>query len=300
MIVPDPLGFLDKFRNSNRYRNWRPWSEHGASQGHLLQSALTGKIMSGFQYDHRWSCPECRVYKEEQEGGRIVKAFGGHQMWLTVVRGTRGEATRAVAQPGVRYVMLPLDGSSLWVALTSGSVGCDSVRIDEDDKGVFVRGTLMPMRWEGTISSTRGFLPPAREYDYFEAYHKDTRRRCWHLHESREEAAECPVPLELDGERRGWYVRGCSANHRVGRVKVHGDALVDILQTCRLGFVETHQGEGTVLVLDPVRWDDDRFRRFLAMAQWEPPHPGFQPPPLVVRVQVDTLRGRMGGAAVDR
>ena len=266
MTVPDPLGFLDEYRNSNRYLNWRPWSEHGASQGHLMQSALTGKITSGFQFDHRWSCETCRPYKQEAEGSRIVEAVEGEEIWLSVVRGERQEAKHLVDKADVDYVVLPID-TGLFAVLTTGALDGHSIQLEDQEE--FVRGTIMEMRWEGSISSSRGFLPPARKYRHFETYHKDTRRRCWHLHGSRQEAHECARPLELDGERKGWYVRGCSPDHKVGRVAVYGDVLVEILQTCRLGFVEEQQGDGTTLVLDPVAWTDQRFQQFLRMARWE-------------------------------
>lgn len=272
-------------------------THHWVRSGNLDQNAVTAELRDRFMYDGQWACDECRPYLEQKEGYRIYKAFTDEEMWVTVVPTTMRE--RAVGQAraaGVRFAAVPLYNRTV-VLFTTGPI-CDQSEL-ADDPVTAVFSLVMPYRWkfekEWGISSTRGFLPPAREYEGFEAYRKQQSNRCWHIHPDREEAKECAQILGLEEGGR-WYTRGTNPWHSVGRLRVVGPPLEDLAEECEIGVTRTGS-KVSDLQFEPMVWDDPRLRRFLARAGWSPPHDAFEPPPLAIEIRVVVKRGLMSGQA---
>jgi hypothetical protein len=296
----DPIPFLEASNRSTIVTEWR-WQghEHGVYRiGEL--SALTGRARSRMNFDHRWECDECHPFKEWPEGSRIIDGFDGHEMWVSVVSiEDRDRVRRKVDRAGLLYVALPVVMGHSVVVLTTGPLfdaGSGSQFVDDIES--FVREIVMPLRWAGSISSSQGLLPPAREHRYWEAHHPDTGRRCWDLHESKDEAQRCRdnIGLRLDGAKKGWYVRGCSEWRMVGRIGVPGFRLRELLDEAGIvslskRVVGRSSDEDRIYIeFGPVPWDDRRFVELRDRAKWTTPA-RWTPPPLSVIIRFDVGSG---------
>ena len=284
-------GLLSRHKNLSAGSHRTHWS----SAGGLEQSARTGELRTRFQYDHRWDCFECRPHKEKKEGGRILTAFDDSDVWVTLFpTGDTLSVKNLASDAGVQYVSVPIQGRG--VVLTTGPLdveGNDSELVEI--KTDFTVNLLMPLRWLGTLSSSRGFLPPARPLSgLYEAHHPGTRRRCWHLHPSENEGHDCASKMnEIDGVTTGWYVRPTSEWRKMGRFEKTGRELRAIAD--RLGIKHTIEfgSGGDLLTLEPMAWEDKRFELLRRDAGWTPPSDNFQPPPFEFEV---TMKIRKGAA----
>jgi hypothetical protein len=251
-------------------------------------------------FDHSWECDECHPFKEWPEGGRIIEGFDGRDMWVSVVRAEdRERVRRKVDRAGLLYVALPIVMGHSAVVLTTGPLfdaGSGSQFVSHIAS--FVRETVMPLRWAGSIGSSQGLLPPAREHRYWEAHHPDTGRRCWHVHESKEEAQECKAEIgeRLGGDTKGWYVRGCSEWRMVGRIGVPGVRLRELLDQAGIVSLSSPILDGRVgddrryIEFGPVPWDDPKFVRLRDRAKWTTPA-RWTPPRLSVTIRFDVGSG---------
>jgi hypothetical protein len=314
---PDPLSHLTaRAANRNRMELMMQAHTHWVRSGHLDQSAATGELRDRFMYDWRWECLECRPFKEDKEGSRIRDAFEDHDMWVTVVAESaeeretgvvRDRIRRRASDVGVEYAAVPTYSGV--AVMTTGMLLPSSERVDDID--AFVSGVLMPIRWKFTpgagISGTRGFLPPARPYEFREAYCSDPRDRCWHLHPpqvksddpsvpAHDEAKECANLLSLEtGDR--WYSRWTTPWHTVGRLAVYGeDRLRAIADDCGIEYQHDPRKVAT-LMFEPLMWDDPKFVQFRHLTGWTPPRPDFIPPSLEMQFRVISNRGLITGHA---
>jgi hypothetical protein len=278
--------------------------EHRRHPGYLDQNARTGELRDAFLYDYSWTCEECREHKEEKEGERFLEAFEDREMWVTVLS---AEADRRRLQErsnrlDICYAVVPIWTRQL-VALTTGPVD-DTSGIIENHRDI--SDLVMCHRWVGKklpsgrrrgLSSTHGFLPPAREYNHFETYHKGEGVRCWHLHQSREAAWDCIRQMRYFYRdlSKGWYVRGTTPWHRVGRLSVTGPDLEPILDDCGISYTRYEADKVADLKLEPLTWDDPKMERLLVEAGWEPPRDDFQIPPIQLELRVAIRHGRISG-----
>jgi hypothetical protein len=215
-----------------------------------------------------------------REGRRILDAFDGQEMWVTVVaeedrRAIKGAAVAA----GVVYVVVPIRPNQLAVLTTGHLQELEWEAELVAQQYSFITDSIMKLRWTGTISSPRGFLPPARpEPGLFEAFHKHTSRRCWHLHLTTTEAEACAEQMKkLDGVKVGWYVRSASEWRKVGRFEQTGEELratADLLGIKTSTDTSRLDGKGLDLVIfEPMRWEDPRFIRLRKGERHERPRP---------------------------
>lgn len=267
--------------------------DHWSSAGGLEQSGRTWESRTRFQYDHRWNCFECRPYKEKKEGDRILTAFDDSDMWVTVVStGDTLTVKNLAGDAGVQYVSVPISGRA--VVLTTGPLdveGDDSELVENITD--FTVNLLMPLRWLGTLSSSRGLLPPARPLTgLYEAHHPGTRRRCWHLHESRDEAGDCAEEWKsVDGVTTGWYVRSTSEWRKMGRFEKTGRDLRQIADQLGIKTSVDMVSDLDLLTFEPMGWEDERYEALRREAGWTPPSDTFQPPPLEVHLTVTIRKG---------
>ena len=267
--------------------------DHWSSAGGLEQSARTGELRTRFQYDYAWDCFECRPYKEKREGGRILTAFAECDMWVTVVpTGDTHTVKNLASDAGVQYVSVPISGRA--VVLTTGPLNVEGNESElVEDKTDFTVNLLMPQRWLGTLSSSRGFLPLARRLSgLYEAHHPGTRRRCWHLHPSENEGHGCASKMnEIDGVTTGWYIRPTSEWRKMGRFEKTGRELRAITDRLRINTSIEMGSDLDLLTLEPMAWEDKRFELLRRDAWWTPPSDTFQPPPLEVHLTVTIRKG---------
>lgn len=293
---------------------------------HFMYSSLDASARSGEGrvracFDDKWDCETCRPYKEKKEGRRIMEAFQGHEMYLSVTSTADRDRVRRLAKRlGALYVAVPCGPT-----VVLSTMPLEEYSVPVDDVEDVVTGLVMRLRWKGRLGSTRGFLLPARpEPSSWEAYHPSTARRCHHSHASKGEAERCAATTgeTLDGSSDGWYVRRTSEWKRLGtlRVDVRGllklqaadpkpiplhelviNELAAIAQTC--GLVSAGGGpvcvEGGELRFDAMAWDDPRFVRFRQLTRWKPPGRAgnrWQPPIFRLALRVDR-RGRVSGAS---
>lgn len=120
-VRPDPIEWMDAYSKTNRVANIRlaAGPAHGSTSGHTEMSTLTGQVRIRYQYDQRWSCGDCRVYKERAEGSRIIRAFEDQDMWVSVVAGDRDHIREAAQEVETDYVVLPLGDGNHAVLTTS-------------------------------------------------------------------------------------------------------------------------------------------------------------------------------------
>lgn len=269
------------------------------------QSARSGDIRSRVSFDNKWDCPGCREFKEFREWTRIEVGFQGEDMWVTVGDADDREVLAALARSqGHPYVALPIMGDQVVVLTTH--------KITEVTEKVlwpfdFIKNTVMKVRWVGAISSSRGFLPPAREPPpFWEGFHKATSRRCWHVHDTKGEAKACAVDTgqRLDGASTGWYTRSCSEWRRLGTLRTNSDQLERIINDLKIkswrGPGHPGDNENTLLNLEAMEWDDPRFVLLRDQAKYRPPRRRagpFQPPPFAITVQIDVRTGQVAGQA---
>jgi hypothetical protein len=282
-----------------RARRTELWGQlpypHQWRTGELEQSGRTAETRTRFQYDDRWDCPECRPHKERKEGGRILKGFTDSEMWV-IESDRRASIIRAANKANVDYVVLPVRGGFL--GMTTGPVTVEDQESEQvKDVENFVSNTAMKIRWMGSISSSRGLLPPARkEADFYEAHHPSTTRRCWELHPTKEGAAACVEQLKkIDGVDVGWYVRPTSEWRKVGRFEVPSVDLRSIADRIGIKTTVDTTGELDLVTFEAMAWEDPRFQALRRDAKWTPPHEKFQPPPLDIKVAV-TVRGNQATA----
>jgi hypothetical protein len=259
-------------------------------------------------FDGRWDCDICRPYNERREGARLRQGLKPHRdnLWLAVVPSAAKDfAVGQLDRGRVPYVALPL---------TEGETALVTVgRFDDNSEPVPDLGglveALMRCRWrQHALAASRGLLPPARVYHYWEAYHKETGRRCWHLHDTEDKARKCAreTGIELDDTPKGWYIRGTSTRRSLGRVTVSGQRLLGILHDAgiktwvevtppRGGDDPSSDDQRTLIRFEPLDWDDPRACQFRAEAGWKPParaRDDWTPPPhhFVLRI---TRRGEL-------
>jgi hypothetical protein len=217
-------------------------------------------------------------------------------MWVTVVStGDTLTVKNLAGDAGVQYVSVPISGRG--VVLTTGPLdveGNDSELVE--NKTDFTVNLLMPLRWLGTLSSSRGFLPPARPLSgLYEAHHPGTRRRCWELHGSKDEARDCAEEWKsIDGVTTGWYVRSTSEWRKMGRFEKTGRELRAIADRLDIKTSIDMGSDLDLLTFEPMGWEDERYEALRREAGWTPPSETFQPPPLEVHL---TLTIRKGAAS---
>lgn len=307
----DPIRYLDALTGSPIVTVWRyaSYPEHFHYRVGE-QSGRTATVRSRLNYDHLWTCNVCHPYKEKRERARIIEAFAGYanggvgyEMWVSVVATDDvGRACRKARRRGLSFVAVPVIMGHEYVVLTTGALFDDGGSEQAWDFEEFVRRTLMPLRWEGRLRSTRGFLPPDRVHEYWETYHPGTGRRCWDLHATREEAEECreDIAAELNETTRGWYIRGVSEWRSIGQFRVTGARLRELLDEVGLMslMIVTHDqravGDPVDVVFGPIEWEDRRFVELRRRAGWVQPA-NFSPPPIAVTIRVDVDRGKMTG-----
>jgi hypothetical protein len=273
------------------------------SYGVLEGSAITGDMRTRPSYDFKWSCEKCRPFKERAEGRRVIEAFDGRDMFVGVVDLSEREAVGRLANDtGAPYVFLPIT-NGLGVVLSTLEMAQNLELVEF--QGWFVERTVMKARADGSLSSSRGFLPPAREYKFWEAHHPKTARRCWHAHDSDLGARQCAhdTGMALDGTKKGWYVRGCSPWRQLGTLGKRGDELREILDRLRIkSWMETAPSEDgePQLRIEAMEWDDPRFVRLRERANWKMPGKAgnrWTPPPFTVEVRLNVDVGKMAGQA---
>jgi hypothetical protein len=302
----DPIQYLQESLLSNWVTEWRfVGSRHGVYRiGE--QSVRDGTVRSRLNFDDSWECDVCRPFKEWKEGQRILTGFEDREMWVSVVVvGDRERAVRTARRHRTDYVALPIIVGGEVALLTTGplfdrGIGSQIVEAHE----WFVENVMMPLRWSGSISASEGFLPAARTYEFWEAYHKDTGRRCWHAHDDKDDARRCAVETGelLDGTSKGWYVRGCSEWRMLGRIGVPGFRLSELLNEFHVpSWEKAIRGEAMeqdrmYVEFGPILWDDPRFVKLREAAKWTT-RPGFRPPPFALTMRVDVDSGKMTGSA---
>ena len=138
----------------------------------------------------------------------------------------------------------------------------------------------------------------------FEAYHRETARRCWHSHPTEDEAQECTESIGeiLDGSAKGWYVRGCSEWRKLGSIRVLGKELRKLLDRYHVKSWEEPSPSGdeadASLRIEPMAWDNPRFVRLREAAEWKKPgNPDHQwhPPPFAISMSINVDYGRITG-----
>ena len=253
--------------------------------------------------DGEWTCQQCRTYNEAGEGARLLAGFEGSEMWLDLVAvSERGRITKNARRQGLRYVAVPIWSRRPHVPmlafLSTGPITEDSERID--DRDVFIEQELMPIRWEtGSLSASRRFLPPARKARLWEAYSPGTSRRCWHLHQTRAEAAACgrEMAQRIDGTPGGWQTRSTSEYRQLGRLRMLVVDLPPLLSGLGIDRRLTFWGDSQVVEIEAMEWDDPRFVELRTRAEWAPPpraRPDWEPPPFKLPLQVGTTGEMIG------
>lgn len=308
-VEGDPIGYLsgiDRIEATGRsaIEISLETVEHRFHPGYLDHNAETGELRDAFLYDYSWTCEVCREHKEEKEGERFVRAFRSREMWVTVLssEGDRRRLQERCSTLAVCYAVVPIWTRQL-VALTTGAIDDTSGLIEHHYE---VERLVMRHRWVGKklpsgrrpgLSSTHGFLPPAREYEHFEAYHKQRGVRCWHLHEDKAAARACAkeMPIFYPDMASGWYGRPTTPWHRVGRLSLTGPALLAILDDCGISYTPYRAKKVASLLLEPLTWDDPKMERLLVEAGWTPPREDFQIPPIELEFRVAVRHGRLSG-----
>jgi hypothetical protein len=257
-------------------------------------------------FDGKWDCPQCRPFNQAREGKRLREGLRAHRdnLWLSVFPSAGREAAVAAAtSQGLAYVALPITGDET-ALLTVGPLVGHSEKVTDLDG---LAEALMRCRWtQHHLAASRGLLPPTREYHLWEAYHRGTGRRCWHLHPTREKARECAqaTGASVDGTAKGWYLRGVSPRRSLGRVGVTAEHLRWLLNDQKIKhWAETTPPTGdaddtpeehrTLIRFEAMDWDDPRFRNLRDMARWKPPRgasENWEPPPFRFTLRV-TRRG---------
>jgi hypothetical protein len=256
-------------------------------------------------YDDKWRCfSDCRPHKEGKEAARILTAFETRPMFLHIVANDeKTNLQRHVKALGDNYVAVPT-GSHLAV-LSDVPLGDDAHSVK--DKAHLVTAFVMKVRWdEPNLSSSRGFLPPARKRkksDKWEAYHPSTGRICGHIHARRGDAEGCAteIGVELDGSSDGWYVRNTTEWKALGTVKMTTlSEVAASAEKCGLRVAVTMPDEpdhnGSLMIL-ATEWDDERYVRWRAENHYAKPATAtdwWRPPALEQDWAVDH-RGRITG-----
>jgi hypothetical protein len=277
-FVSDPLGYLDHLKDEVVPQRRAESSFEHYTYGRMDQSARTGLVKIQASFDYNWECFRyCRPYREQAEGGRILRAFNGRLMFI---HATWEKQKQTVQRHSNRlehpYVSVPI-GDHLAV-LSDAPLGDNAVAIFDQEE--LVRGVVMKVRWKGSISSSRGFLPAARSHgddSLWEAHHPSTGRRCFHIHSNREEAENCAIQTgnDLDGSHDGWYVRVTTEWKSLGRVRMKSlRELADSAKACGLHVVleESIDAESIgAVVIRGVDWWDERFVLFRRENRWSMP-----------------------------
>jgi len=287
----DPLSILLR---KTRTLDWRVYRHHWAGRV-IGVNGLTGDIESRIRYDDHWLCTGCRPYKEEKEGGRITTAFEDHDCWLTIAdTDDRRKVADTARGLDICFVAVPVFRGGLAV-LTTGPLSGESV-----DVSLYpIVSLVMKLRDVGRLSSTQGFLPAARKFDYWEAHHPATNRRCWHLHDTEPGARACASATgeELDGSPKGWYIRGTTPLRQLGRIDAHADGLRAALDRLRVKswLQQDADSDQAKVVFGPVKWNDKRFVQLRDDLGWKPPgwaDEDWSPPDYAFTVTV-TVDGEM-------
>lgn len=117
----------------------------------------------------RWTCPGCRLLLAAEHGARIVEAFAGESMYRAEVKSGEWEAWRKRAnRAGVRFVRAPVSPFA-YAVLSTDAVSPDAEEVPERLRAKVVREVLTGRphygnrdKSPGHLSSSRGFLPPAK------------------------------------------------------------------------------------------------------------------------------------------
>jgi hypothetical protein len=310
-VEDDPVGYLtdlDRSGAKGRIAFLLLEDRHTVSRGHLDQNVRTGELRDAYLFDSSLKCDECRPYREAKETARFVRAFEVEEMWVTVLseETVRSHVQGWCKRRGTRYAVVPIWTRQL-VVVTTGMID-DTSALVEDHNDVFP--LVMRHWWPGKkldngkragISRSKGaFFPPEREYDFFEVYHKETGIRCWHLHPTEDTALVCrdKMPHFYPELWKGWYLRGTTEWHRVGRLAVTGWALEALVDECGIGHKKYAAPDVASLLLEPMSWEDPRLQRLLVEAGWKPPRDNFQVPPITLELRVAVHHGRITGRSV--
>jgi hypothetical protein len=310
-LEPDPVNYLaalDRGRATGRVAFLLSEDEHTLSYGHLDQNARTGEMRDAYLYDYSVMCSECRPHRLSKETVRFVAAFEDWDMWITVLAGEtkRRSIQEWCKRRGIYYGIVPIWTQQL-VTVTTGPVDDTSALVDDhNDIYQLVIEQYWPgrepdgSRRSGISRSKGGFFPPEREYDFYETYHKEGGIRCWHLHSTKETAEACRETMRqaYPDLPTGWYIRGTTPWHRVGRLAVTGSALEALAEQCGIACEPYEAQNVASLLLEPMSWDDPKLQRFLVEAGWKPPSSSFRVPPLTLELRVAVRHGRLTGQAV--
>jgi hypothetical protein len=281
------------------------------------QSGSTGDVRVRACFDHKPECATCRPFVIDKDIARILEAFGEIPAFISVVGGSDRERVRRRAGVlGCSYAFVPCGPG---VVLSTAPMSEHSLELFDLDH--VLRVLVMAVRWKGQISGSRGFLPAVRNPGFWEAHHPSTGRRCYHAHETRDEARRCAEQTgeALDGSSKGWYTRSASEWRQLGllrpdiakrqeanaRARSPKSKVVLVLE--ELEAIARHVGIETTsnarangdLAFKPMRWDDPRFVEFRRLARWKQPGRSgqrWQPPIYPVTFAVDD-RGRATGAS---
>lgn len=309
-VVSDPIGYLkglDMGVAVGRVAFKLGEDQHTVSRGHLDQNARTGALRDAYRFDHKVTCDECRPHRLGKEMARFVVAFEDWDMWLTVLpRGTvRRHFQEWCKRRGIYYAIVPI-WTQQFVVVTTGAVDETSELVeDHNDLLQLVLRNFWPEekpsdgKRTGISRSKGGFFPPEREYDFFETYHRESGVRCWHLHSSKEAASDCRDKMRrlFPAQSTGWYLRGTTEWHRVGRLSVTGYGLEALADECGISYESYPVQKVASLQLEPMAWDDERLQRFLVAAGWMPPRDDFQVPPITLELRVAVRHGHITGHA---
>jgi hypothetical protein len=276
-FVSDPLGYLDHLKDEVMPQRRAESSFEHYTYGPMDQSAWTGNVRIRPSFDYNWECfDRCRPYKEVAEGGRILWAFDSTLMFLHATSEEKKTVQRFSKALGHSYVSVPV-GDHLTVL---SDALLDDTGVEIFDQEELVMDVVMKVRWKGSISSSQGFLPPARkpgDSPLWESHHPSTRRRCYHAHASREEAEACAIQTgsELDGSPDGWYVRSTTEWKSLGKVRMESlRELAASAEACGLQVrLEESSGDDSTdsMVIRAVDWGDERFARFRHENGWSLP-----------------------------
>jgi len=288
---------------------WLASHEGGCVSRGLLWSTETYALTSLPRFCQKWRCFHCREYMAPKESQRILRAFDGQAMFVALSpESARAMVARAVRDSGGRYVSVPVAGKDRAFLTTIPAVGEEERFVEVDDPDEFVKEVLMALRFDhGRRGSSRGFLPRVKKGDGFGAYHKGTGRRCWHCHDTEEEARACAVEtgMSLDGSADGWYVGPASKSRDLGRFRVTGKRLRELMDQLRIkhslgwrSLGSRPSEDGLVVEWGPMAWDDERFVELRRLAKWKAPRgaSNWQPPTPLLAFRINTETGGVSAA----
>jgi len=156
----------------------------------------------------RWTCPGCRLLLAAEHGARVLEAFDGESMYLEQVRTGEWEAWRKRAnRHGVRFVRAP-SSPFAYAVLSTDAVGPEAEEIAPARRAEVVAEALSSRphygnrdKSPGNLSSSRGFLPPAKPAANPEVELEKAWKRigAWTPDPERDTAGQVAEAAELEG-----------------------------------------------------------------------------------------------------